>query len=289
MVSGISNVANKSGRGQRQGKTVSNSFEDGKGKIIIPPGTYEIIIQSDSEKIAAQSLIVKGDKSVDLISNHPSMIHTIAPLLILLVFAGLAGYFFWKKQKNYSIHLIIIAIVLLSLFFPWWMLSGDNGEVTTTTKTMIYPSKLITITTTNQVIGGEISSVPEEFTMILSLLTIIIIAAGLLIIMELFINKKFPRISLIVSILAMIMLILTIVLFYVAMSEVTKVGVGSFADTNELSISIPGQTTNVSLQCQWGPGIGLYLVLIGFIGYLGWQMRSKIDRIRKKLQAKLTN
>lgn len=274
---------------QRQGKTVSSSFEDGTGKIIIPPGTYEITIQSDTEKIAGQSLIVKGDKSVDLISNHPSMIHTVAPLLILLVFAGLAAYFFWKKQKNYSIHLIIIAIVLLSLFFPWWMLSGDNGEVTTTTKTMLYPSKLITITTTNQVIGGEISSVPEEFTMILSLLTLLIIIAGLLIILELIICQKFPRISLVVSILAMIMLILTVVLFYVAMSEVTKVGVGSFADSNELSISIPGQTTNVNLQCQWGPGIGLYLVLIGFIGYLGWQMRSKIDKIRMKLQAKLTN
>ena len=274
---------------QRQGKTVSSSYEDGTGKIIIPPGTYEITIKSDTEKIAAQSLIVKGDKSVDIVSNHPSMIHTVAPILILLVFAGLAGYFFWKKQKNYSIHLLVIAIVLLSLFFPWWMLSGENDNVTTTTKTMLYPSKLITITTTDQVIGGEISSVPEEFTMILSLLTYLIIAAGLLIILELIINQKFPRISIIISILAMILLILTMVLFYVAMSEVTKVGVGSFADTKELSISIPGQTNNVNLLCQWGPGIGFYLTLIGFIFYVGWQMRSRLNKIRLRMQEKFIN
>ncbi|MFO8077416.1 MAG: hypothetical protein R6U21_02060 [Thermoplasmatota archaeon] len=273
---------------QRQGKTVSSSFEEGTGKIIIPPGTYEITIRSDTETIASQTMMVKGDKSVDLVTNHPSLMHTVAPLVILLVFAGLALYFFWKKQKNYSIHFLVIAIVLLSLFFPWWMLSGDTGTVTTNTKTMIYPSNLITITTTDQVIGGEISSVPEEFTMILTLISALIVGASLLIALELIIHQKFPRISMIISIFVMILLILSAVLFYVAMSEVTKVGVGSFSDTDELTISIPGQTENVNLLCQWGPGIGFYLILVGFIIYLGWQMRSKLETIRRRMQAKLT-
>jgi hypothetical protein len=272
---------------KRNGKMISTKIIHGDGKITVPPGTYDLSIISNNDLIATQQITIKGDKSKEIISNQASFLHLVLPLLFILIFGGIALYCFWKKKYNYALHLVIVFIILTSIVMPWWVLNGNNDQVSTTTTTMLFPAHIITLTTTDEVIGGEISSVPEEFTMILDLLIIILLLTTLLIGFELLIKQRYPRISKITAILSIIFLIIVIVLFYVAMSEVTKVGVGSFMDTNELTISIPGETNQVSLLCQWGPATGFYLIILAIILHMVWVMKKQIQKILAIIQMKI--
>ena len=272
---------------KRNGKMISTKITHGDGKITVPPGTYDLSIISNNDLIATQQITIKGDKSKEIISNQASFLHLVLPILFILIFGGIALYCFWKKKYNYALHLVIVFIILTSIVMPWWVLNGDNDQVSTTTTTMLFPAHIITLTTTDEIIGGEISSVPEEFTMILDLLIIILLITTLLIGFELLIKQRYPRISKITAILSIIFLIIVIMLFYVAMSEVTKVGVGSFMDTNELTISIPGETNQVSLLCQWGPATGFYLIILAIILHMGWVMKKQIQKILAKVQKKI--
>jgi len=63
------------------------------------------------------------------------------------------------------------------------------------------------------------------------------------------------------------------------MSEVTKVGVGSFWDAGEIPITIPGQVEQVTVACQWGPGLGFILLFGGIVLLLIWQARKPLQNI----------
>ncbi len=273
---------------QRSGKTVSSTISNGNAKLIVPPGQYTLDVKQSNDRIASQTLSVKGDKSIEIITSQPSLLHQLAPLLIIVLFGGLMLYFYWKKTTAYSIHLLLISLLLLSLFFPWWMLSGEHQSVTTTTTTLLYPARIITLTTTDQIIGGDIASVPEEFTMILQVISSLLLATTALIIIKAFIKTKLPKLSTLLSYLIVILLIISPVLFYVAMSEVTKVGVGSFMDADTVSISIPGEATQIDMKCHWGPSIGFYLTIIALIIALFFQFRIPIQKLISKSKRKIS-
>jgi hypothetical protein len=50
--------------------------------------------------------------------------------------------------------------------------------------------------------------------------------------------------------------------FYLAISEMTKVGVGSFIGGGKLDISIVGEEIREAVYCNWGPSMGFYLLLV---------------------------
>ena len=85
------------------------------------------------------------------------------------------------------------------------------------------------------------------------------------------------------TILAVVFLLLTVVLFYVAMSEVTKVGVGAFSGSSELPVSLPGESEQITMTCAWGPGVGMYLTLVAIIGLLVFPLKPLAKKIRKHL------
>ena len=66
------------------------------------------------------------------------------------------------------------------------------------------------------------------------------------------------------------------VLFYVAMSEVTKVGIGGFSGSDTLPITIPGTADQADVSCSWGPSSGMFLLLIVFLGSIFLLFQKKI-------------
>jgi hypothetical protein len=72
------------------------------------------------------------------------------------------------------------------------------------------------------------------------------------------------------------------ILFYVAMSEVTKVGIGGFSGERILPITLPGTTTQVDLSCSWGPSSGMFLGIIGIIGFFIILFQKKLITVLKR-------
>ena len=174
-------------------------------------------------------------------------------------------------------------MIFFSLFSPWWILNGEEGLVKTTTKTFLIPQKIITLSSSTNVLGGEISQVPDEVTDVLGLLMILLIISCLLIFFSIFTKGKYRKITIILSNLSIILLILTISIFYYTLSQLTEVGVGSFIGSGEIEITIPGSVETKLLKCNWGPSIGFFLsltIIIIFAIYLIYYKTLKLLRKR---------
>jgi hypothetical protein len=73
------------------------------------------------------------------------------------------------------------------------------------------------------------------------------------------------------------------VLFFVAMSQVTDVGVGSFSGGGDLEITLPGLQETTVLDCGWGPGIGFYLSIVAAVLLSGVTLVHLVRRLGRKL------
>jgi len=249
-------------------KTLDHQDKNSLSTLTAPPGDYTIEVSTDDTIIATQQITIKGDKSIDLVSNQPSFIHQFVPVILLLVAIAIAGVFYWQSNSKKGMYIILAFILLSSILLPWWQLSGENNTTETVSETYLYPPVLITRTESDSIIGGEISEVPDVFTTVLTLLSILLIVTSALLLLYPFIKKRYPKITWILTIIILILLVLHIALFWITMSEVTKIGIGDFSGSGDLSISIPGQSDQTTISSTWGAGIGLYAVIITLIGFI---------------------
>jgi hypothetical protein len=101
--------------------------------------------------------------------------------------------------------------------------------------------------------------------MILELLTILLVIDCLFILIGIFIKRKSRKISTTLTVISTIFLFISLIIFYLAMSEVTNVGVGSFSGEGNLVVSVPGLSENNNLYCTWGSGNGFYLCILSLV------------------------
>jgi len=251
---------------ERNGKTKSTSIQhNGTATTLVPPGDYKILVQSETENIAQQQIQVRGDKKMDILTSQGSLLHMVILVLGGILVIGAIVFLLWKRQMSAGLKLITIGLLIIVLVTPWWALNGGTGTVSTTTNTMVIPPKLITLTKSTNTTGGEISAVPNEVTMVLSLLSLLVGVACLLIVFSLLIEKKLRKTSMVVSLFAIVLILLIVGVFYYALSQLTQVGVGSFLGSGTLDITIPGQSMQTAVPCSWGPGISFYLLIIAFV------------------------
>jgi len=264
----------------RSSKTEKTSIDkNGKAKISVPPGKYEIGVFSENEKIAQQTVEIRGNKKIDILSSLESFFNTnVIYLGIILIILSIV-FILWKKNFYFGIKLLVISILIISLVTPWWVLNGDNGNTETTTKAMLVPPKIITLSSSTEVLGGDVSQVPSDVTMVLNLLSILIIITCIIIFFTIFIKNRLKRTTKILSILSIIFLILTLFLFYYVMSQITDIGVGNFIGNGDIEISLPGIAESKIISCNWGPGLGFYL---GFLALILSFILLFFDKIKSK-------
>ncbi len=233
--------------------------QEGKADISVPPGSYEITALLDDEEIGKLNLHVRSDKTVDLITKKDSIIHTIALIggIILALFSLYLA--FVKKQRYNALKIFVIAIVLISIFSPWWNLNSGDSLIDTSTKVLVFPQKIVTLTSSSNTIAGEISQVPAEATMILQLLFILLFSAILLNLISIFTKNHYERITKILSSLSFVTIMFTALLFYITISQLTELGVGSIIGSGNLDVNIPGEIESANISCSWGPGLSFYL------------------------------
>jgi hypothetical protein len=251
---------------QRSGKSESTPIQqNGTATATIPPGDYEILVRANNEEIAQQQIQVRGEKTMDIVTTQGSLVHTLITYLGFIFLVGTIGFILWKKRLASGLKLLTIGLLIISLVSPWWALSGETGTVSTTTNTLVIPPKLITLTKSSNVTAGEISAVPGEVTMVLGLLSLLVAVAGLLLFVSLLTERRLRKTTMIVSALSLVMILIALVIFYYALSQLTQVGVGSFMGSGTLDVTIPGQSEQTAVPCSWGPGIGFYLLIVSFV------------------------
>jgi hypothetical protein len=268
---------------QRNRKSESKTIDKyGNVKISVPPGIYKVVVVSESKEISKQEINVRGDKKIDIISSQESFLHSLVVYLGILLSIFSIIFMLLKRRYKTGIALFVLGLLIISLFSPWWVLNGDNASTETSTKTLLIPPKIITLSTSSDLIGGDVSQVPSEVTLVLTLLSVLILMSWLLVLTKIIINKKFRRINLVFSILTIIFLITTVILFFYVMGQITDVGVGSFIGSDELETNLPGIAESEMLQSSWGPGIGFILAITCIIIYLILLFYKKIVRFIKK-------
>jgi len=251
---------------QRNKKTEKSTIDkDGKVKISVPPGAYKIIIFSENNDIAKQEINVRGDKEIDIITSQESILHNVIIYIGIIMALFSIIIIVWKRRYHTGMKLFILALLIISLFSPWWILNGDDGNTETSTKTLLYPPRIVTLSSSSDILGGDVSQVPSEVTVILTLLSIILAISFLLIFTTIFIKNRFRRTNKVLSILSVVFLIITIFIFFYLMGQITEIGVGSFIGTGNIETNLPGIAESEILQSSWGPGIGFILAIIDIV------------------------
>ncbi len=239
--------------------------EKGESTFTVPPGTYNIKILKDEKTIAIQELDIRSDKTLDIVTKQGSFIHTIVFLIGIIALAGIFVFMFLKRKINLCLKLLVVVLLLMSIFQPWWILTGEENDIQTSTINMLYPPKMVTLTSSSDVIGGSVSVISDDFTTVMILLSGLIVFSIILILLSLFIKKRFSKTKKAIVFVNIVLIIACIGLFYYAMSMVTEIGVGGFMGSGDISISIPGQTQGKTILCDWGPGVGFILAIVSLI------------------------
>lgn len=253
---------------ERKGKKeILNLDTNSKNKnyLEVPPGEYELTVYSDGKEIAKQKINVLGDKNIDVVSKKDSFFHSVLTFFGILLCLFSLIIIFWKKKVYSGIKLFVIGLLIVSLVSPWWVLTGEKENVSTNTNVQLIPPKIVTLTETPSVIGGDISLVPEEVTMVLSLLSLLIAFACILLFIGIFSKNKFRKTTFLLSTIGFILLLMVIALFLYTMVQVTEIGVGSFIGNGDIETTIAGTGEAVGIPCSWGPGLGFIIGTISLI------------------------
>ena len=253
-----------------------------KGEIFfaVPPGSYDIKVIVDSQEIAYQNLDIKNEKNLEIITSQESILHNMMLYLGITIAIASIMFIIWKRRFYMGVKILVVGLLLMAIFSPWWSLTGESNGVETNTHTLLYPSEIVSLTSADDALGGSVSVLPEDFTMVLNLLLVLVGLVIIISILTVITNNRFRKITLILGVISFILLVTALGLFYYAMSLVTEIGVGSFMGSGMILTDIPGYATGETLSCNWGPGLGFILpvvsaMLIIFIGVYDFIINKK--------------
>ncbi len=267
----------------REGKTRSVEIDsEGKGEIVVPPGEYVLEISDDDGIIANQEISVRGVKSMTIVSGQQSSLHLMITVLgVLICLVGIV-VLVWKRQLIPALKILAIGLLCIAVVSPWWVLSGSSGGVETQTQTLLIPENMVTFTEGSDGMGGDISGLPEEATMMLGVIGNVLIASmvliGLLVVWSLRFESLLPKLRKVLGIVSVILPLLGAVLFVVVMSMIAEAGVGTLSGAMDLDVSVPG-AGSVSVPCSWGLASGFYLAFVGVILLLVSLFERKLERL----------
>lgn len=278
----------------RNGKTEEKEInENGKVTLVVPPGDYEMEVHLSDDTIAKQEIQVRGDKKMDIVTSLDSLFNDLITYIgiALLIFSIII--MLWKKKIYTGMKILVIALLIIAIVQPWWVLDGNKGSISTESKTLLVPPEIVTLTRSSDAIGGEISQVPEQVTMVLNLLSMILVVTCLIIFITIFTRNKLRKTTIGLSILSIILLVTTFSIFFYAMSQITKISVGGFIGSGNIETTIPGVAKSEFLPCNWGPGIGFYLAIIAavclIVPYLINKIKTRINKTSQVTDFELEN
>ena len=85
------------------------------------------------------------------------------------------------------------------------------------------------------------------------------------VLISLILKKRFKKTTILLSFFSTLIILISIFIFFYAISQLTAVSVGSFVGGGNIEITVPGFSESDFINCNWGPGFGFYLAIIAVI------------------------
>jgi hypothetical protein len=234
--------------------------------VTLPPGVYIVTIYKDGAVLASRAINIIGDLSNDIITNQEPLfpiffvIFSFGFIILFLVYSYLI------KDAKYFLYILPVSFIIISFVMPWWSIVGENQQYETVTNMFIYPSKIVTMISSSEVISGEIAYLPDLFVEVIGFIPLVSLIGCLLLVLSFYLKKYDKKnVCLLTLLLAIVTFSISVIIFVVAMNSYCEIGLGSFAGTGYLDVSIPGEETYISVLSSWGPGIGFYSYIISVI------------------------
>ena len=254
----------------RGGQEVEGNIDlEGKKTFYIPPGVYNVRIYSNNNLIAQRKIDNTGDITFTIVTSEEPLLIYIITGFAVIVLLGLAFIIYKKRNMTYFLKIFVLIFIIIAIILPWWTLNGSTSapQVETSINMFLVPQALVSITSTENVTAGELLLSNSDFKFIILLVTILAAIGSICIVLNLIFNlyNKMRRLSSIILIIGTILLVSSLLIFLIGMTQVTEVGVGSFIGNGDLEINIPGEKMYETLSCGWGPGFGFYLFISAII------------------------
>jgi hypothetical protein len=251
---------------RRGSKTVDLKSNVSGTLLSVPPGSYVVTVLSQGQIISQRSLKVESERYVDLFTTQEPVFPLLVLVLVGIIVLISLAISIIKKDPFHLLVIFVLGLSVVGIVSPWWVLQGSSSEVQTFSVLYLIPLDLVTTTKTSQFIGGELAFFPNLFVNIMTTLPILTIMGCFLIFLSLVfkrVDKK--KLHLFTLVCTFFILICSLVLFSLAMSTFTEVGVGSFFGNGTVDVSEQGQGGVIPVMCQWGPGIGFWLYLASVV------------------------
>lgn len=248
---------------ERSGVEFSKTIgEDGEVSVNLPPGNYMLTVY-DEEEIQNTRIDVIREKSVYLVTNKEFSLPLIILIMsVIIIIVSISLFFFKKIRISACLKFIAIALVLVALMNPWWELQGSSDEynIERNSKSYLIPQTIITVTSHDEYVEAEPANIPAEFSYFLLGLVFVSITSCIMLFVSIFImNHK--KVCLFLVLLGFLLLVLSIVVFSYAFSELTNVGLGSLQGSDSLNILIPGSDMYIDIQGSWGFSKGVFILI----------------------------
>jgi len=250
----------------------------------LPAGKYNVSVLYNDNVIAKRTLNILSIKDTEIITTKEPDInfYLIICLTIIYIFSFVLCYKI--KKFNLFFKIFIIGLLVLSLFLSWWTIYDIDTEsdIRTNSNMYIFPSELVTINEENDIFYGEFSNIDNEFddaiNYIPSITTVCIIFIIMNIIFEFF---DFSKISFLFLVFSLFIVIASVFVFYIAMSEYAKIFIGSFFGSGKILVNSHLNNDFVYVESSWGPSIGFYLSIL-IISLIFVLLIYRVNRFFKK-------
>lgn len=240
----------------------------GNATFKIPPGKYYTKIYSGDTLIAERNIDITSGNSMTIATIQEPWYPYIIIGIMILTIIGAAYINYNRKDIRTFVKILAIALAIMAIVSPWWVIYGctTSTQVETSSSLYLVPLEFVTITSTTDIVAGEVSSLEKTFEFVMSLLPILIVIGCISIILNMFFKKSNKKIfSKIFLLVGLLLLLVSILIFSIGMSQFAEFGVGSFIGRGDIGLNIPGEGIYEIVPCSWGPNIGFYLLLFSLI------------------------
>jgi hypothetical protein len=252
----------------------------------IPPGRYTVNVYDDDTLIGSQTSQISHDTTISVVTTRGSFIQMVfvASAAILLGFAVIM-YLSKRITLNMCLKLLVLSLVFFSLVQPWWSFSGINEDeqISKTSDMYLYPQIMIEEYYEEETKKLSLSTIPDIFTEFLFYLTIIIGCGMILMFISFIPNivlKK--RFSYLLAILSVLFVLIVAISFYMGMSTITELSVGSLQGKGIIDVSIP-TGEKIYMNASWGLGVGFYTILLASSISLGAAIYDILKSQKKRI------
>lgn len=252
----------------RSGISIKNTTDaNGVTSFGIPVGDYVVQASSDGMSLAEKHVEVLRDETTDLVTTLEPWYPLLLIIVAILLFAGGAVVLVLKKWTLASfLKLCGIALCIVAVVMPWWTLAGSSVTPSASRATNAYltTQTIVTKTTVGTSTAIELANIPQEFSLFLLAVLLLVILSSCILVGSIVIHK-YKRPAFVFTVLGVVFLVCAVAIFTYGFSQLSSVGLGRLQGSGTVTVSEPQGSTSINLSAAWGLSTGVYLTIIAIV------------------------